>query len=264
MRSKVARDRWRLAGGTLCVLAGVAAAGAAGVERIREAAWQRAHAAAFRLERPVPDPAVPAPPARPAARGEAVARLRVHRLDLDVVVAEGTDPRTLRLGPGHMEGSARPGESDNCIIAGHRDGPFGRLRSIHLGDRVEIVDGSGLASYRVVSIDVVDRDDASSLRPSDRPVLTLVTCYPFDHMGPAPRRLVVQGELLERRRRSQLPIAPCSPGLDPAGPASLSWSGDRGASRATVDRCNRAGTRNPSGPSGRGGEGCPLLPDRRS
>ncbi len=201
MRSKVARGRGRLAAGVLCVAAGAAAAGAAGVLRIREAAWQRAHADAFGVERPGAKPAAPvlAVATRQAARGEAVARLRVHRLDLDVVLAEGTDPPTLRRGPGHMRGSARPGESDNCIIAGHRDGPFRRLRSIRRGDLVEIVDGSGLASYRVVSIDVVDRDDTSLLRPSERPILTLVTCYPFDHVGPAPRRLVVRGELLEQR-----------------------------------------------------------------
>ena len=49
---------------------------------------------------------------------------------------------------------------------------------------------------------VMLKDDAAVLSPTDRPTLTLVTCYPFRYPGPAPRRLVVRGELVEGLRPS--------------------------------------------------------------
>lgn len=133
---------------------------------------------------------------RPApTRGRAVARLRIPRVGLDVVVAEGTDPATLRRGPGHLEGSALPGESDNCIIAGHRDGPFRSLGDLRVGDRVEVSGEMESGVYRVESIEVVDQSETDSLDPTDEAVLTLITCYPFDHLGPTPRRLIVRAAL---------------------------------------------------------------------
>ena len=132
---------------------------------------------------------------RAPRRGSAVARLRIPRVGLDVVVAEGTDPATLRLGPGHLEGSALPGESDNCIIAGHRDGPFRSLGDLRVGDRVDVSGETESAIYRVESIEVVDRSETDPLDPTAEPVLTLITCYPFNHLGPAPRRLIVRAAL---------------------------------------------------------------------
>jgi len=53
-----------------------------------------------------------------------------------------------------------------------------------------------------VRVEVVDKEDTAVLSPTDRPTLTLITCYPFRHLGPAPRRLVVRGELVEGLRPS--------------------------------------------------------------
>jgi len=67
---------------------------------------------------------------------------------------------------------------------------------------VDVADDGGPKRYRVVRVEVVDKDDAAVLSPTDRPTLTLVTCYPFRYPGPAPRRLVVRGELVEGLRPS--------------------------------------------------------------
>jgi len=176
----------------------------AGIVTTRAWVWQVRHADRFQVA-----PRVATPPSRPReplpvdpappSRGGALARLRVPRLGIDVVVAEGTDSRTLSLGPGHLEGSALPGQSDNCIIAGHRDGPFSRLRGARPGDRVEITDVAGLKSYRVDSVDVIDKRDTRVLAPSSTPLLTLVTCYPFHYVGHAPRRFIVRATLLDDR-----------------------------------------------------------------
>ena len=113
------------------------------------------------------------------------------------MIVEGTDAKSLRLGPGHLEGSALPGEPDNCIIAGHRDGPFRRLGSARPGDIVEIADRARVSRYRVESIETVPKDDLRPLSPSSEPVLTLITCFPFRYVGKAPNRFIVRASLLE-------------------------------------------------------------------
>ncbi len=172
--------------GFLALTAGAALVIQAAAVRARGAAWQELHKGI---------PVAPAP-----GVGEAVARLRIPRLGIDAVVTEGTDPVSLRLGPGHMPGSALPGEADNCIIAGHRDGAFQRLVAVRAGDVVEIEGPLGVSRYRVWDVEVVKKDDTRPLAPSRRAELTLVTCYPIHYVGPAPRRLVVRGELVGDER----------------------------------------------------------------
>jgi LPXTG-site transpeptidase (sortase) family protein len=190
--------RVRVLLGSLCLTSGAAFLIHAASEVARARAWQESHAALFTARDPVPAVVGGAGTRAAPKRGEPLARLRVRRLGLDTMVAEGTDPGTLALGPGHFEGSALPGDPDNCIIAGHRDGAFGRLRSIRPGDQVELLDRSGLKIYRVSSATVVNIGDTEVLAPTLDPILTLVTCYPFDYVGPAPRRYVVRGALIDQ------------------------------------------------------------------
>ena len=192
--------------GAACVLAGAWLLANTAFVRGRGFLWQELHAPPFSFRIAPADPESPLPAVRPDIarrpagrafkRGEAVAHLRLPRLGLDSVIIEGTDRASLSLGPGHLEGSGLPGDSDNCIIAGHRDGAFARLRSVRAGDTVELTASDGTHRYRVLLVRVVSKEDTSVLRPSSRPLLTLITCYPFEHVGPAPQRLVAVGELL--------------------------------------------------------------------
>ncbi len=185
----------RLAG-VVCLFAGLGLVGRAAAIAFEGAAWQRQAAVRFEPSRGTTPAVVTSPEAhdhRPAP-GEPLTRLRVDRLGIDVVVAEGSDAETLNLGPGHLRESAYPGSPGNSIIAGHRDGAFGQLRAARLGDVIELNDGNRPLRYRIVSIDIVDRHDRRLLAPSGRPILTLVTCYPFRYVGPAPERYVVRAE----------------------------------------------------------------------
>ena len=128
------------------------------------------------------------------ATGDAFARLTIPRLHTVLYVVEGTNHRDLRRGPGHLEGSAFPGDKGNCVIAGHRDTHFRPLKDIHTGDRIEIETQDGDFVYRVSGITVVSPDNTDSLRPSDQPVLNLVTCYPFTFIGHAPHRYIVKAD----------------------------------------------------------------------
>ncbi len=120
-----------------------------------------------------------------------VARLEIPRLRLSAIVREGAGPRTLRLAVGHVPGTALPGETGNVCLAAHRDGFFRGLGTLRAGDAVRLTTRGGRYDYRVDAARVVGPADVAVLSPTRRPTLTLVTCYPFAWIGPAPRRYVV-------------------------------------------------------------------------
>ncbi len=129
---------------------------------------------------------------------ETLAVLRIPRLQLEVPVLEGTDEFTLNRGVGRIAGTSRPGEAGNVGIAGHRDGFFRSLKDINLGDTIELVTISETHLYAVDRVRVTNPADVGVLRPTKEPSLTLVTCYPFYFVGPAPKRYVVQASLKEQ------------------------------------------------------------------
>lgn len=127
--------------------------------------------------------------------GTPLALLRIPRLQLEVPVLEGTDAVTLNSGVGRIAGTALPGERGNIGIAGHRDGFFRGLKDIHPGDAIELVTGPRTDTYIVGRIQITSPHDVSVLRPGRQSELTLVTCYPFYFVGPAPKRFIVQASL---------------------------------------------------------------------
>src|SRR5206468_7299266 len=63
--------------------------------------------------------------------GAPVARLVIPRLGIDDIVLEGVDDDVLNAGPGHLTGSAFPGERGNAVISAHRDRHFARLGELN-------------------------------------------------------------------------------------------------------------------------------------
>jgi sortase A len=121
-----------------------------------------------------------------------VSRLEIPRLAVSVMVAEGVAPQTLRLGAGHIPGTALPTEVGNVGIAAHRDTFFRALRGIHLGDEITLTTLDGSYRYVVEWTRIADPQERDVLAASNEPVLTLVTCYPFYYIGPAPQRFIVR------------------------------------------------------------------------
>jgi sortase A len=129
------------------------------------------------------------------ANGAAIGRIEIPRLGVSAVVRAGSDVRTLRLAVGHIPGTAFPGERGNVGLAGHRDTFFRKLRNVRPDDIIRIVTPDGTFTYRVERTNVVNPDDVWVLDPTDRAVLTLVTCYPFSYVGSAPQRFIVRASL---------------------------------------------------------------------
>ena len=125
------------------------------------------------------------------APGSPVARLVIPRLGLDEVVVEGVGDDALRAGPGHMTGSALPGDAGNSVISAHRDRHFRPLDALAVGDTILTESARGNARWVVSRLRVVTAD-APVLRTSTAPRLTLTTCWPIRYFGSAPDRLIAE------------------------------------------------------------------------
>ena len=121
----------------------------------------------------------------------AVAVLSVPRVGVEVAVFPGTDDVTLNRGAGWIKGTAAPGAKGNSGIAAHRDGFFRPLKDIAVGDVIELRTHDGVKIFHVDTLTIVDPSDVGVLAPSTDTALTLVTCYPFYHVGSAPKRFIV-------------------------------------------------------------------------
>jgi sortase A len=121
-------------------------------------------------------------------------RMEIPRLGVSLIVAEGTAESTLRRAGGHIPGTSFPGQRGNVGIAGHRDTLFRPLRNIRQNDVITVTTLAGEYRYRVTSTEIVSPTDVTVLQSDGHEILTLVTCYPFYFVGPAPDRFIVRAE----------------------------------------------------------------------
>lgn len=136
------------------------------------------------------------PGSTPADAGSELTLLSVPKIDLESVVVEGTDNRSLRLGPGHLSDTPQPGEAGNSVISGHRDTFFRHLNDLQMGDEVLVRRAGKTFHYKVTGKRVVEPTDVAVIAPTKDSELTLLTCYPTYYIGPAPKRLVVFTKLV--------------------------------------------------------------------
>jgi len=129
--------------------------------------------------------------------GAPVARIIVPRLAIDEIVLEGVAATELNAAPGHHPRTPLPGGAGNSVISAHRDRHFFALGRAVLGDTVitqTLQDGA--LRWRIVGRRVAAADSAFVL-PTDTPMLTLTTCWPIRHIGPAPDRLILTAEPID-------------------------------------------------------------------
>ena len=115
----------------------------------------------------------------------------------DFIVRDGASVQNLLLGPARMEWSSVPGQPGNSVIAAHRDTHFRILKDLKKGEVITLERDDHEYRYRIVALEIVRPADNSFYKPTSNAVLTLVTCYPFYYLGPAPKRFIVRAELLD-------------------------------------------------------------------
>ncbi|MCP8616238.1 class D sortase [Salirhabdus salicampi] len=129
--------------------------------------------------------------------GEVFAKIEIPSIKLEAAIIEGTGVEQLDKGVGHYEGSVLPGETDNTVLAGHRDTVFKSLKNVEIGDIVRITTAKGTFVYEIQEQLVVDKHDRTIIVPTESATITIITCYPFDFIGPAPERFILQGVLID-------------------------------------------------------------------
>lgn len=132
----------------------------------------------------------------PAIQGDALGKIEISRIGIEAMIVEGIDERTLRRAVGHIPGTPLPGQGGNAALAGHRDTFFRGLRNVRHNDEINLTTRSGSSRYLVDTIQIVSPEDTQVLNDSTNTILTLVTCYPFYFIGPAPMRFIVRAHKL--------------------------------------------------------------------
>jgi sortase A len=136
--------------------------------------------------------------------GDVIGEIQVPRLGLTAIVVQGDSAANLRRAVGHISKSALPGEWGNVVLAGHRDTFFRPLRDIRLGDEIKFTTLERSFEYLVEAIEVVAPNNVQVLEPSSGRDLTLITCFPFHFVGPAPNRFIVRAREVDATLRQQI------------------------------------------------------------
>lgn len=167
--------------GVLTVVAGAS---------LRLAAWMGQNEAQASWEQEVAEPDL-------SATATGVTRLSFPALGREFFVLDGATRTNLVLGPAHVQVPGAKSENGNFIIAAHRDTHFRILKDLKMGELITLDRHGQSFQYRIVALEVVRPTDDSFYQPTSKPVVTLVTCYPFYYLGRAPKRFIVRAELLE-------------------------------------------------------------------
>jgi sortase A len=137
--------------------------------------------------------------------GEKTAMLLIPEIEQKYSVYWGADDDTLKKGVGMYVSDLTtvPGGYGHTVLSGHRDTVFTRLAELEKKDNL-IVDYEGkLYVYEITDIWVTHKDDRSVIVEKDESILTLTTCYPFDFIGSAPDRYIVQAKLTSTREAGE-------------------------------------------------------------
>ncbi|RMF47023.1 MAG: class D sortase [Anaerolineae bacterium] len=131
----------------------------------------------------------------PTPGPEQAIRIQIPALNVDAPVVQGDGWEQLKKGVGQHIGSANPGEKGNVVLSAHND-IFGEifryLDKLKPGDEIILYTNQRAYRYMVTRTRVVEPTEVSVMQPTQRPTVTLISCYPYlvDN-----QRIVVSAEL---------------------------------------------------------------------
>ena len=127
-------------------------------------------------------PVNPVPLLTPTLGPQAAIRIVIDKIRVDAPVVEGDDWESLKKGVGHHTGSTNPGQRGNMVVSAHND-VFGEifrdLDKLEPGDEVLVFTLERSHRYVVKETRIVEPTEIGVLAPSQEPILTLITCYPY-------------------------------------------------------------------------------------
>src|SRR5699024_10422458 len=123
--------------------------------------------------------------------GDSIGKLHIPALGAELPIVEGIDEDDLAQGVGHYTGTAFPLQNDQIVLSGHRDTVFRGMGDLEIGDQFVVELEYGTFTYEIVETFITEPDDRTVIVPHDEEVLTVTTCYPFNFVGSAPQRYII-------------------------------------------------------------------------
>lgn len=118
-----------------------------------------------------------APVGNPIKSGTAVALLEIKDIELRRIVIEGTKAEDLAKGPGHLAGSAIPGQPGTSAILGRSStygSAFDRIDELKAGQEIAITTAQGEHTYEIIDSTVRSANDSAAFI-GERNMLLLIT-----------------------------------------------------------------------------------------
>jgi sortase A len=134
-------------------------------------------------------------------RGKAAGRLKIDRINADHVIVNGSDPASLRKGPGIYDDVPFPGAPGTTAIAGHRTtygAPFRKIDKIERGDEIVVEMRYGTFTYEVERTQIVKPTALEVIRRVSYDRLVLSACHP---LYSAAKRYIVFARLVAAEAR---------------------------------------------------------------
>ncbi|HHT7173664.1 class D sortase [Bacillus cereus] len=129
--------------------------------------------------------------------GEKVAMLNIPKLKKKFSIYWGADDATLKKGVGMFvsDVTTTPSGGGHTVLSGHRDTVFTDLGQLKEKDTLVLEYDNKTYTYEIQKIWITHADDRTVIIKKEEPILTLTTCYPFDYIGDAPDRYIIEAKL---------------------------------------------------------------------
>ncbi len=130
--------------------------------------------------------------------GEKVAMLNIPKIKKKFSIYWGANDATLKKGVGMFVSdlTTTPSGGGHTVLSGHRDTVFTELGELKEKDNLILEYDNTMYTYEIQKMWITHADDRTVIVKKEEPTLTLTTCYPFDYIGDAPDRYIIEAKLI--------------------------------------------------------------------
>lgn len=134
------------------------------------------------------------------ADGEDVATLVMPSVGISYDVFWGTGDNVLEKGVGMYDSNetTTPEQMGHTVLSGHRDSVFRPVGDLEDGDSIYVQYQDTDYEYKINKTWITDARDQGVIVDKDEPTLTLSTCYPFEFIGNAPDRYIIEAKYVRK------------------------------------------------------------------
>lgn len=138
--------------------------------------------------------------------GERIAVLNIPKLKKRFFVYWGADENTLKKGVGMFVSdiTTTPSEKGHTVLSGHRDTVFTELGELKKEDIIIVEYDNKVYTYAIQNMWITNAEDRTVIVKKEEATLTLTTCYPFNYIGDAPDRYIIESKLISSDSKEEL------------------------------------------------------------